>query len=101
MSELVPFDSERWDWNAEERRLEQHLGRDAIFLRGGLGTVAAGLLDGTWRVEDAEGFEWFWVLPLPPARRGRERARDRGVRDLRRLGRAGELENLEGVDVEL
>lgn len=81
MTETVPFASDRWEWNADLRRLETHLGREAVFLQGGFGTIPdAALLDGvievdlavtgerefvgpTWRVQDAENFEWFWVRP--------------------------------------
>jgi hypothetical protein len=81
VTETVPFESDRWEWNADLRRLGTHLGREAVFLQGGFGTIPdAALLDGvievdlavtgerefvgpTWRVQDAESFEWFWVRP--------------------------------------
>jgi hypothetical protein len=79
--EAVPFDSERWRFQAEEHALEEHLGRPTLRLRAGIATVAdavlqdgtvefdlaltpeRGFLGGVWRVRDEESFEWFYVRP--------------------------------------
>ena len=81
MREAVPFDSDRWRFQAEEHAVEEHLGRPSLRLRGGIATVAdadvedgtiefdlamsrdRGFLGGVWRVRDEDAFEWFYVRP--------------------------------------
>jgi hypothetical protein len=80
-SQTVPFDSGRWQWNATESRVEEHLGRTSLFLKGGTATVAGarfasgaiefdvaftgerGFMGGVWRVQDAKNYEEFYLRP--------------------------------------
>jgi hypothetical protein len=77
----VTFDSREWVVEAEEHRLERHRGRDSLFLRDGLATIADaaftnGVIDfdvcfprdrafvgATWRALDQESWEWFFLRP--------------------------------------
>lgn len=77
----VPFDSGRWRWDAVESRVEEHLGRKSLYLKGGIATVAdvgftdgtiefdvaftgeRGFMGGVWRVEDAKNYEEFYLRP--------------------------------------
>lgn len=79
--QAVPFDSGRWQWHAAESRVEEHLGRPSLYLRGGIATVAdarltdgwiefdlaftgeRGFLGGVWRVQDPRNFEEFYLRP--------------------------------------
>jgi hypothetical protein len=79
--EPVPFDSERWRFQAEEHALEEHLGRPSLRMRAGIGTATdavpedgtvefdlaltpdRGFVGGIWRVRDEENFEWFYARP--------------------------------------
>jgi hypothetical protein len=77
----TPFDSGLWQWYAVESRVEQHLGRTSLYLKGGIATVASasltdgmiefdlaftgerGFLGGVWRVQDPRNYEEFYVRP--------------------------------------
>jgi hypothetical protein len=77
----VPFGSGRWRWQAAESRVEEHLGRESLYLRSGIATVAdlrfangwiefdlacsgeRAFLGGVWRVADARNYEEFYVRP--------------------------------------
>jgi hypothetical protein len=77
----VPFDSGRWQWHAAESRLEDHLGRRSLYLKGGIATVAGarfadgiieldvaftgerGFVGGVWRVQDSRNYEEFYLRP--------------------------------------
>jgi hypothetical protein len=70
-----------WERNAIESRVEEHLGRESLFLKGGIATVAGaeltdgwiefdlaftgerGFLGGVWRVQDPKNYEEFYVRP--------------------------------------
>jgi hypothetical protein len=78
---MVPFDSGRWRWSAVETRVEDHLGRASLFLKGGIATVAdtrfadgtiefdvsftgeRGFVGGVWRVQDDRNYEEFYLRP--------------------------------------
>jgi hypothetical protein len=80
-SELVPFDSPRWQISAEENRIEEYQGKTSLVLRGGLALVAdadfrdgvieyfcafpegRGFVGATWRVQDAANREEFYIRP--------------------------------------
>lgn len=80
-AQAVPFDSGRWQWHAVESRVEEHLGRASLCLRGGIATVAdarltdgwiefdlaftgeRGFMGGVWRVQDPRNFEEFYLRP--------------------------------------
>ncbi len=77
----VPFDSGLWKWSATGHRIEEHLGRQSLYLRDGVAWVdgarfADGAIDfdmaftgergfvgGIWRVQDGKGYEQFYVRP--------------------------------------
>src|ERR1051325_6378647 len=77
----VPFDSDRWRWHAAEHRVEDHLGRKSLYLKGGIATVAdasvangwiefdvafgpeRGFMGGIWRVQDDRNYEEFYLRP--------------------------------------
>ena len=77
----VPFDSDRWRWHAAEHRVEEHLGRKSLYLKGGIATVAdarvangwiefdvafgpeRGFMGGIWRVQDDRNYEEFYLRP--------------------------------------
>jgi hypothetical protein len=79
--QAVPFDAEHWQWSAAEARLEEHLGRRSLCLRGGIATVAGahllngviefdlamtgerGFMGGIWRVQDPGNYEEFYLRP--------------------------------------
>lgn len=81
MTESVPFDTGRWDTKATESRVEDHLGRQSLYLKGGTATVAGvsftngwieydmafggerGFVGGIWRVQDHKNYEEFYVRP--------------------------------------
>jgi len=80
-AETVPFDSPRWKLAAAESRVEEHLGRPSLLLRGGLAVIEdAAFLDGViefdvalpeargfagavWRVQDPHDYEQFYMRP--------------------------------------
>lgn len=77
----VPFDSGRWRMSAVESRVEEHLGRKSLYLKGGVATVAdarfadgqiefdiafsgeRGFMGGVWRVQDSRNYEEFYLRP--------------------------------------
>jgi hypothetical protein len=77
----VPFDSGRWQISAAQSRVEDHLGRTSLFLKGGGAVVADarfpdGIIDfdvaftgergfagGVWRVQDSRNYEEFYLRP--------------------------------------
>lgn len=70
-----------WQRHALESRIEEHLGRESLYLKGGIATVAGaeltggriefdlaftgerGFLGGVWRVQDPRNYEEFYVRP--------------------------------------
>jgi hypothetical protein len=80
-TEPIPFDSPRWQIEAEENRIEEYQGKTSLVLRGGLALIAdAEFTDGvieyfcafpdarafvgaTWRVQDAANREEFYIRP--------------------------------------
>jgi hypothetical protein len=38
-AEIVPFDSERWDFEEDQARVEAHLGEQSLYLKGGIATI--------------------------------------------------------------
>ena len=78
---LVPFDSGRWEYDAEEHALVEHMGRPSLRLRGGIATIPdlsftngviefdlvttaeRGFMGGVWRVQDRDNLEWFFLRP--------------------------------------
>jgi hypothetical protein len=80
-SQNIPFDSNRWEIDAKESRVEEYLGRQSLFLKGGLALVKDskflnGIIEfdiafsaertfvGTiWRVLDKKNYEEFYFRP--------------------------------------
>ncbi len=80
-NESVPFDSDRWEIEAEEWRTEEHLGQPSLFLKGGVAVIKdAAFTDGIlefdiafpedrnfvgamWRFQGEENFEDFYMRP--------------------------------------
>jgi len=80
-SEPIPFDSSRWQIEAEEHRIEEYKGKTSLVLRGGLALVedseftdgvieyfcafpdARAFVGATWRVQDAANREEFYIRP--------------------------------------
>jgi hypothetical protein len=70
-----------WQCHAVESRVEQHLGRQSLYLKGGIATVAGarltdgwieldiafgaerGFVGGAWRVQDSGNYEEFYLRP--------------------------------------
>ena len=79
--QTVPFDSNRWEIEAKESRVEEYLGRQSLFLKGGLALVKdSKFLNGViefdiafsternfvgtiWRVSDKKNYEEFYFRP--------------------------------------
>ena len=80
-AEAVAFDSGRWKWDAVAARVEEHLGRKSLYLKGGVATVDGvrftngwiefdvafsgerGFMGGIWRVQDSKNYEEFYLRP--------------------------------------
>ena len=80
-NEKVPFDSDRWEIEAEEWRIEEHLGESSLFLKGGVAAIKDSVFtDGIiefdiafpedrnfvgamWRFQGEENFEDFYIRP--------------------------------------
>jgi len=78
-SDVVLFDSPRWQIDAKESRIEEHLGRTALFLDGGMALIEdskllngvieydvafgpeRGFIGATWRVVDPDNREQFYM----------------------------------------
>jgi hypothetical protein len=77
----VACEPDRWQWDAVEGRVEEHLGRPSLYLKGGIATVAGarltdgwiefdiafarerGFVGGIWRVQDSKNYEEFYLRP--------------------------------------
>jgi hypothetical protein len=80
-SQPIPFDSNRWEIDAKESHVEEYLGRQSLFLKGGLALVKdSKFLNGViefdiafsqertfvgvvWRAQDKQNFEEFYFRP--------------------------------------
>lgn len=80
-AETIPFDSPRWDVQANESRVENYLGRQSLLLKGGVAlledsrftdgivefdiafTGERGFMGGIWRVQDTMNYEEFYIRP--------------------------------------
>lgn len=81
LAQPVPFEPGLWRIDAAESRVEEHLGRRSLYLKGGIATVAdtrfadgaieldiaftgeRGFMGGVWRVQDAGNYEQFYLRP--------------------------------------
>jgi hypothetical protein len=80
-TQTVPFDATGWEIQAKESRLIEHLGRQSLYLKGGLATVKAsqltdgviefdiaftgerGFMGAVWRMQNVENYEEFYIRP--------------------------------------
>jgi hypothetical protein len=80
-AESVSFSSERWEFHAREARVVEHLGRESLYIKGGLawledadflnGTIEfdvaftgeRGFMGGIWRLQDGLNYEEFYLRP--------------------------------------
>jgi hypothetical protein len=80
-AESVPFDSGRWEIQAKESRVVEHLGRRSLYLKGGVAAVRdsrftngvvefdialpreRGFMGAVWRMQDFENYEEFYMRP--------------------------------------
>lgn len=80
-AQAVPFDLSRWEINAAESRVEEHLGRQSLRLKGGVAWVKdsaftdgvieydiatsgeRGFLGVVWRLQDEANYEEFYIRP--------------------------------------
>lgn len=80
-AQTIPFDSNRWQFEAQESRVEEYLGRQGLLLKGGLALVKDakflnGVIEfdiafapertfvgGVWRVQDQANYEEFYFRP--------------------------------------
>ncbi len=80
-AQTIPFDLNRWEIDAKESRIEEYLGRQSLFLKGGLALVKdSKFLNGViefdiafstertfvgaiWRVQDKQNYEEFYFRP--------------------------------------
>ena len=80
-SQSVPFDSDRWEFRADEGKVIDHLGRKSLYLKGGGAVVKdsqftdgviefdiaftgeRGFMGVMWRMQDSENFEEFYLRP--------------------------------------
>lgn len=79
--QLVPFDSERWEIQAEEKKIVDYLGQKSLYLKGGSAIIKdSQFTDGIiefdiafsqernftgvmWRIEDSKNYEEFYFRP--------------------------------------
>ena len=80
-NEIIPFDSNLWEIEASESRVEDYLGENSLFLKGGFATIKdseftdgiieydiafgeqRGFLGHVWRLQDFGNFEHFYMRP--------------------------------------
>ena len=80
-AQAIPFDSDRWEIDAQESRIEEHLGKKSLFIRGGLAWIRdedfengviefdvcfsaeRGFMGGIWRLQDRHNYEEFCIRP--------------------------------------
>jgi hypothetical protein len=80
-AQTIPFDSDRWEIQARESKIETYLGRQSLYLKDGFATVRdanfengviefdvafsadQGFTGVLWRVQNLENYEEFYVRP--------------------------------------
>lgn len=78
---MAPFDTVRWDLEAIESRVEEYLGQESLYLKGGIVVVKdsdflngiieydisfsgeRGFMGAVWRLQDFNNFENFYMRP--------------------------------------
>ncbi len=79
--QTVPFDSDRWVFDAAEHRVTEHLGRPSLYMKGGAAWIAdaeltdgvlefdvaftgeRGFMGGIWRMHDRHNYEELYLRP--------------------------------------
>ncbi len=79
--DVVPFGSQRWQIDGREARVEQHLGRESLYLKGGSAVLNGstltngiiefditfgkerGFMGAFWRKQDDRNYEYFYLRP--------------------------------------
>ena len=80
-SEIIPFDSDRWEIAASQNKLEDYLGQKSLFLKGGKAYIKdsnfvdgilefdiafgqeRGFMGAVWRLQDLYNYEEFYIRP--------------------------------------
>ncbi len=80
-SQVIPFNSDRWEYISSDYKIETHNGKESLFMKGGLALIKdSEFLNGTiefeisfpgkrdfmgviWRVQDENDFEEFYLRP--------------------------------------
>lgn len=80
-AQSIPFGSARWEIRASESRVEEHLGRPSLYLKGGIAVVKdapftdtiiefdiactgeRGFMGAVWRLQDFLNYEEFYLRP--------------------------------------
>ena len=80
-SQTIPFDSQRWKIEGKEKKIEEHLGRQSLYLQSGAAVIQdseftdgviefdiafgpeRGFMGAFWRMQDRENYEEFYVRP--------------------------------------
>jgi len=77
--QIIPFDSEGWEFKADESKIEEYLGQESLLLNGGYALVKdseftdgiieydiafeekVGFMGAFWRLQDTENYEYFYM----------------------------------------
>ncbi len=79
-AQVIAFDSERWEIDARESRVEMYKGRQSLYIKGGVAWIddaftngiiefdvsfsgARGFMGGIWRMQDRGNYEEFYIRP--------------------------------------
>lgn len=80
-AQVIPFDSDRWEIQAREHKVIEHLGRKTLSLKGGFATIKdaaftdgiiefdiafgdeQGFMGAVWRLQDTQNYEDFYLRP--------------------------------------
>ena len=78
-SQIISFDSGRWEIKAKEKKIEEYLGRQSLYMQGGFALIKdslftdgiiefdiaftedRGFFGAVWRVQDLKNYEEFYV----------------------------------------
>ena len=104
-SQNIPFDSNRWQIEAVESRVEEFMGQQSLYLKGGLACIhdddfldgviefdvstagERGFMGGIWRMKDPSELRGF-LYPAPPGRKSRRQPIHAGVPRARSISTA-------------
>ncbi|MFC2156548.1 hypothetical protein ACFLT9_01795 [Acidobacteriota bacterium] len=81
ISQTIPFDSERWEINANVKKVQEFKGKNCLVLKGGVAVVkdsdflngiieydvlttgTRGFMGAVWRLQDLRNYEEFYIRP--------------------------------------